>query len=222
MIGAVLFDLDETLIGRAGAIRSFINDQYEHFERRLNGIDAATYTRRFLVMEDNGRIAKDKLYPAFVAALGITGVSAEALLEDYRTRYPTYARFNPGARETLERVRADGARTGILSNGNVEVQNGKIDALGIRDLLDTVVISEDVGLSKPDPAIFLLAVNNLNVDPESALFVGDNPQADIVGAVNAGLQTLWYRNGATWPKGLNPRADADIDHLEEVLRYPGK
>jgi putative hydrolase of the HAD superfamily len=222
VIRAVLFDLDETLIARAGAIRVFVAAQYQRFAPRLANIDSALYAERFLAMEDNGRIPKDKLYPDFVAALGITGVSADELLEDYRTNYPNCAVLNPGARETIAAIRDGGRLTGVVSNGNARVQFAKLDATGLTNLMDTIVISEAVGLRKPDPAIFLLAASKLDVAPESVLFVGDNPEVDIVGAAGAGLQTAWLRNGAAWPEGLLPKADADIDRLEEVLRLPGR
>jgi putative hydrolase of the HAD superfamily len=173
-------------------------------------------------MEDNGRIPKEQLYPAFVTAMGIPGVGPDGLLEDYRRYYPECAVLNPGARETIAAIRAEGRRTGVISNGNARVQLAKLAATGLRELLDTVVVSEAVGLRKPDPAIFRLATENLGIAPDQALFVGDNPEVDIVGAAGAGLQTAWFRNGLTWPTGLLPRADADIDRLEEILHLPGR
>jgi putative hydrolase of the HAD superfamily len=222
VIKAILFDLDETLILRSGAIRAFIKDQYQHFAAELGAIEETHYVSRFLEMEKNGVIPKDVVYPAFVKELGITGVSSDTLLEDYRARYADFASPSPGAVETVRALREAGVKTGILTNGNVRVQNSKIDSIGLRDWLDVIVISEAVGLKKPDPAIFALTLTELGVDAPSTLFVGDNPEVDVVGAAAAGLQTAWFRNGATWPEGLAPRADVDIDTIGEVLHYPGK
>lgn len=222
MINAVFFDLDETLISRSGAIRSFVADQFARFESRLDGIDARTYTEQFLLLEDNGRIAKDKFYPSLVSALNIRGVDAATLLEDYRANYPSHAALNPGAYETVATVKADGLLAGVITNGNARVQKGKLDATGLHDLFDIVVVSEAVGLRKPDPAIFELATSDLGVTLEAALFVGDNPEVDILGAAGAGMQTAWFRNGAMWPAELPRKADVDIDHLHEVLHFPGR
>ena len=222
VIKAVLFDLDETLIQRSGAIRAFIKDQYARFATQLAGIGEGEYTSRFLDMEKNGIIGKDIVYPEFVEALGITDVSGDTLLADYRQNYANFASPSPGAVATVRALHNSGMKTGILTNGNVQVQNAKIAALGLRDALETVVISEAVGLKKPDPAIFALACGNLGIAARTTLFVGDNPQVDIVGAAVAGLQTAWFRNGAQWPDGLLPRADIDIDRLDEVLHYPGR
>ena len=222
MIKAVVFDLDETLISRAGAIRAFIADQYLRHAEELQDIDRYTYIGKFLSMEDNGRIPKDLVYPAFVAELNITGIDAHELLEDYRIVYPTFATLNPGARKTLEAAKAAGLATAVISNGNARVQNAKLESIGIAHLLDVIIISEAVGLRKPDPAIFYLATGRLGIEPEATLFVGDNPTADIVGAAGVGMQTAWFRNGEIWPENLLPRADVDIDRLEEILSFPGK
>lgn len=221
MLKAIFFDLDETLITRAAAIRAFIADQYRRYRDKLENVSESTFTERFLDIEDNGRIGKHIVYPALVEALGITGVSAETLLEDYRKLYPNFAVTNPGAVETLKALRQAGFKVGLLTNGNEVVQNGKIDVIGIRPLLDAIVISEAVGLKKPDPAIFLLAAERIGEVAEACLFVGDNPEVDIVGAAGVKMQTIWFRNGEAWPDGLTPRADLDIDKLAEVLPYCG-
>jgi putative hydrolase of the HAD superfamily len=222
VIKGVLFDLDETLILRSGAIRAFIKAQYRKFAGRLGGLSEADYTARFLEVEKNGVIGKEVVYPELVKQLGIAGVSSDDLLADYRARYPEFASPSPGAVETVRALHEKGLKTGILSNGNVQVQDAKIGVIGLRDALDTVVISEAVGLRKPDPAIFALAVENLGLPPRDVLFVGDNPAVDIVGAAAAGLQTAWFRNGLTWPADLQPRADVDIDRVDEILNYPGR
>jgi putative hydrolase of the HAD superfamily len=221
VLKAIFFDLDETLITRAAAIRAFIADQYRRYKEQLGNVTEAAYAERFLDIEDNGRIGKHLVYPALVKELGITAVSPETLLEDYRAIYPNFAVTNPGALETLKALRQAGFKIGILTNGNVAVQDGKIDVIGIRPLLDAIVISEAVGLKKPDPAIFLLAAEKIGEAAEACLFVGDNPEVDIVGAAGVKMQTIWFRNGEAWPEGLAPRADLDIDGLAEVLPYCG-
>ena len=222
MISAVLFDLDETLIRRGPAIRAFVADQYARFAEKLDGIDAGTYADTFLRLEDQGRVAKDVFYPTFVAALNIRGVDADTLLEDYRSRYPSFATLSPGARETVAAVRADGLLTGVITNGNERVQKAKLAATGLHDLLDIIVVSEAVGMQKPEPTIFALTTSNLGVARDAALYVGDSPQVDIIGAASAGMQTAWLRNGAAWPSGLPHKADADLDRLPEVLHFPGR
>ncbi len=216
MIKAVLFDLDETLLVRHAAIRAFIADQYTSHAAALPGIGRKLFETRFLALEDEGRTPKTAVYPALAAELGIAPPIAADLLADYQARYPTYAVLSPGTKETLTALRARGLKTGIITNGSAIVQNGKIDATGLRPLLDIVLVSETEDLRKPDPRIFKLALERLGLAPQEAVFVGDNPAADIDGARNAGLLAIWYHSTTEWPAGLLPPAYA-ITLLEEVL-----
>ena len=217
---AVLFDLDETLITRDAAIRRFVADQFARHAAALAPLTAAQYAERFLEIEEDGRIDKRIVYPKLVEALGITGVSADILLADYRARYPLFATLNPGAIETMEALRRHGLKLGIVTNGNGIVQNGKIDATGIRPLLDGVVISELVGLRKPDAAIFALAATQLGVTPAECVFIGDNPEVDVIGAEAAGLAAIWFRAGTPWPATLPPPRST-IDALADCLPLCG-
>jgi len=213
---AVLFDLDETLIRRDIAIRKFIASQYERFSRAMGSVRPEDYASTFLAAEDDGRIDKAKVYPAFVQSLGLKGLNADELLADYRQRYPSFATLNPGAADTLGALHEQGFKLGIVTNGNAQVQNGKIDAIGLRSLLSSVIISETVGLNKPDPAIFSLAANGLGLGVGDCMFVGDNPAVDIVGADNAGMTGVWFRAGGSWPAMLTPPR-FEIDALPQCL-----
>lgn len=91
----------------------------------------------------------------------------------------------PGARETLERLRARGLRVGVVANWDCALP-GHLRRLGLDGLLDTVVTSARAGVAKPDPAIFELALRELGAQPERALHVGDEA-CDEEGARAAGL-----------------------------------
>ncbi len=94
-----------------------------------------------------------------------------------------------GTREALLALRAVGLRLGVVSNsdGRVEVA---LEAADIRDCFDVVVDSALVGLEKPDPAIFHVALDGLGVSADEALYVGDLYEVDIVGARAAGLEAV--------------------------------
>jgi putative hydrolase of the HAD superfamily len=219
-VKAVLFDLDETLIQRHAAIRNFIASQFSRFAEPLNPLTAAQYAATFLDLEDDGRADKAVVYPALVSSLGIANVSSDVLLADYRARYPSFAVLNPGAAQTLQSLRAHGLKLGVVTNGNGVVQNGKIDTIGLRPLLDCIVISELVGLRKPEAAIFNLAASHLGIEPAACVYVGDNPEIDVMGALGAGLVAIWFRAGQTWPATLPPPPHA-IDTLPACLPLCG-
>ena len=95
-------------------------------------------------------------------------------------------------------------------------QNGTIDALDIRGLLDTISISEVEGVRKPDPRIFAQAVERLELEPTDCAFVGDHPEVDVAGARAAGLQAIWKRT----PYWNAPAAPVPtIDALGEILHH---
>lgn len=204
MIRAVLFDLDETLLTRATAIRTFIADQYDRHRDSLAAVGRDAFVARFLALEDGGHTAKAKVYLALLAEFGVTTLSPEALLADYQAIYPRFATLADGALVALANLRASGLKLGIITNGNATLQNGKIDATGLKPLLDCVLVSEAEGVSKPDPAIFARALELLNVTADEAVFVGDNPAIDINGARMAGLEAVWFHSSTEWPDNLTP------------------
>jgi putative hydrolase of the HAD superfamily len=219
MIKAVLFDLDETLLVRGEAIKAFISAQYNRHARPLAGIDPERFRTRFLELERNGTVDKRTVYGELVAELGITDLSADDLLADYQAVYPQFATLAAGARETLIALRRHGFLTGIVSNGATFLQNAKIDAAGLRSLIDIVLVSETEALRKPDPAIFTRAAERLGVSASECIFVGDNPEADIAGARAAGMAAIWYRGIMPWPAGL-VEPEHSITALADVLALP--
>jgi putative hydrolase of the HAD superfamily len=219
MIKAVLFDLDETLLVRGEAIKAFITAQYSRHARALAGIDPERFRTRFLELEQNGTADKRVVYRTLVDELGITDLSAEDLFADYQAVYPQFATLAVGARETLIALRRQGFATGIISNGGTLVQNAKIDATGLRSLADTVLVSETENLRKPDRRIFERAAENLGVAADQCIFVGDNPEADVAGARDAGMLAVWYKGVMAWPAGL-AAAERAITSLSEVLELP--
>jgi putative hydrolase of the HAD superfamily len=78
-----------------------------------------------------------------------------------------------------------------------------------------------LGCAKPDPRAYSSLAAALTLAPSEILFVGDEPQADVVGPRAAGMRTVWVnRLGAEWPAGL-PRADASIVHIGQLAELLG-
>ncbi len=106
----------------------------------------------------------------------------------------------PGAIELLLRLRSRGYRLGILSNGFKEVQYRKIKTAGIESLIDCVVLSDDIGVNKPDRRIFDHALAVTSGTPERTVMIGDNPATDIDGAISAGWHAIHFnRDGIGTP-----------------------
>lgn len=95
----------------------------------------------------------------------------------------------PGATELLRRLRADGRRTGVVSNFDHRLHD-LLAALALAPLLDVVVLPADAGAAKPDARIFACALARLGVAAADAVYVGDDPHDDHAGAAAAGLRVV--------------------------------
>ncbi|MCM1292301.1 MAG: YjjG family noncanonical pyrimidine nucleotidase [Bacteroides sp.] len=232
----VWFDLDDTLIDFTTNAHTSLVEMWrdEPLLRRLFADAetwADTYERHNMALwaEYNvGRITRHFLrLQRFIRPLTDGGASPDEALEaarrydtlylDYLARQKT---LMPGARTMLDRLRAiDGApRIGILSNGFQEVQFRKIDTAGLTPYIDLVVLSDDIGVNKPDRRIYDHAMSRAGVaDPKRHLMIGDNPDTDIAGALAAGWQAIWYHPtrafaGVPCPQGAN-----EITNLNDIF-----
>ena len=111
-------------------------------------------------------------------------------------------------------------KLGIITNGFTALQQTRLERTGFRDYFDLLVISEQVGVAKPDPRIFDYALEQAqNPDRSRVLMVGDTAESDILGGINAGLSTCWLNaNGRALPEGINPTwTVTSLTELEQLL-----
>ena len=117
--------------------------------------------------------------------------------------------FFEGALAVLEALSAR-FLLGVISNGNASVHH-----IGVGHLFQFVHSAAQAGVAKPHPAIFHQALQQVNIAPHQAVYVGDDPVKDIQGAASAGLRTVWFNpEGHVWPGGQKP--DAVIDNLAQL------
>ena len=197
---------------------AFLPAQRARFADRLGTASVDAWRTRFLALDQNGHAHKSIVYPAILREFGGDPQAAAVLLEDYRQRSCEHARGFPGMSRTLEALRGKGFKLGIVSNGETDFQMRNIGALGLEALVDAVLISEAEGLRKPDKALFHRAAQHLGARPDQCLFVGDNPEADILGAHAAGMRTAWFNVGAVWPGALAPNPGVEIRHLAQTIK----
>ena len=126
----------------------------------------------------------------------------------------------PGAVSLLNAIRGN-AKIGIITNGFSSLQQTRLERTGLRDHFDLLVISEQVGVAKPD-AYFDYALEQAGNPPRSrVLMVGDTAESDIRGGVNAGLATCWLNAHASARAAGGSRADwtavTSLSELEQLL-----
>ena len=107
----------------------------------------------------------------------------------------------------------------LLSNGIASVQRRRINRCGIGKYFKDILISAEVGLAKPDPAIFALAIGKLQCRKERILCVGDSPSSDIRGGHNAGLDTCWVAPPGREYPAEEPKPHYTISDLRQLLRF---
>ena len=145
------------------------------------------------------------------------GADAEAFARAFRKRSTLWIRPMKNAPETLDALRARGARTFLLSNAQSCFTRFELDALGLTARFDGIVLSSDAGMKKPYRGLFELLLSRYGIDRKAAVMVGNDAVADIAGADAAGLQSRYIH---TWQSGARPatlpetcREIADLSEL---------
>jgi putative hydrolase of the HAD superfamily len=166
-----------------------------------------------MVRQDDSGYAPRETYFRWVAErFGSGTLAAAELWEDYQSKLPLYISRNEAICELLGRLAAT-YRLAIVSNGSSRNQRRKLMQTGLAEICSVVLISGETGVEKPDPAMFRLALDALDCDAESALFVGDDPDRDIAGASRAGLMTCWVALG----RSLDALTVKPTFHIKTIL-----
>jgi 2-haloalkanoic acid dehalogenase type II len=106
----------------------------------------------------------------------------------------------------------------LITNGPSDLQRAKLRTIGLEDRFDSIVVSGEVGASKPDPSVFRIALDALSVTPEEAWHVGDNLATDVAGANAVGVTSIWLNrtNTRVIVEGC-PHATHEIHSLNELM-----
>lgn len=193
---AVLWDLDDTLYSRREAARRMFpgmfrtclyTDRSEMFIREAVSYMMTQVKRNSMTHEDAFRALLER-YPSdkpYVRADCIAYYYAHIL---------EFAEPVPEAVEIIKKLKARGVKMAIVTNITPELlehQRKKVETLGIAELFDAVVFSAELGVHKPDRRIFDHTADLLGVPNDQCLFVGDDPESDVAGALAADMEVVW-------------------------------
>lgn len=160
---------------------------------------------------------------AFEAVLptGWRGASSELVALWRAVRIEALTKF-PETVDVLEYWRAR-VSLGLVTNGASRLQRRKLLATGLGSYFSSVAIAEEVGVGKPDRAMFDVALRDLALDPSEVVMVGNDPDRDVVGAVRAGITPIWVRREGS--RLAVDRRDgtveiADLRQLEALIAPP--
>ena len=210
-VSAVLFDLDDTLFDhQQSSIKALELLREKHKCFQSTTIEQLERNYFALLNELHPLVLDGKLTPdesrlqrfiRFFTQYGEKTSTEKAFTESefYHESYLAARVPVPGATQLLEALKPI-VKIGVVTNNLVSEQLSKLRACRFETLVDVLVVSEEVGVTKPAPEIFHIALNRLNVTAEEAVMVGDSWESDIVGAVNVGIRAIWFnRNGLTSP-----------------------
>jgi putative hydrolase of the HAD superfamily len=211
---AVLFDLGNTLVGY------YTSDEFPGVLQRClrecaetqglpedSARERETYNRALLLNREPSDYAVRPLIGRLGRLFDATA-SPDALVAAFLKPIFSMARLDPDALFVLDALRSAGIKTGIVSNtpwgSPAEAWREELTRHGLLDRVDAAVFCMDVGWRKPHRAPFDRALSLLGVGPDEAIFVGDDPRWDIVGAEGAGIRPVLL---------LPSSADSVDDHL---------
>ncbi len=187
-IRGVILDIDDTLYTEKYYV-------YRGFEAVADYLGDRAYFDRLWDYFLHGRFGIAPL----CGELGMPEKAEEALAV-YQAVYREI-KLLPGARETLEALKARGVKLAVLSDGVPESQGVKLEALGVADLMDEVLFTETLGghdFRKPNPEAFRLMAARLGLPYEALCYIGDNPRKDFAPCKQLGMQAIFFKN----PEGL--------------------
>jgi putative hydrolase of the HAD superfamily len=230
MITAVLFDLDDTLFDHRGCARAALTAVHQSHEGlRTTSLDRLEDAHAEVLEELHqevmlGRMPLDAArIERFRRLLDGSGAAADeaaatAIATLYRDTYRRTQRTIAGAAELLAAL-ASQARIAVVTNNLRDEQQNKLATCGLDRYIHALVVPDEAGAPKPDPAIFRLALSRLNVLPQNAVMVGDSWQADVVGARAAGIRAIWFNPyGTPAPDGAAVTQLRSLEPADEAAR----
>lgn len=231
-VRAICFDLDDTLRDPSGA-RDALRRTCESMAT-LTGLDAEVllaangriWPRFWLEVEDawtlgamSGEAVTAEAWRRTLQACGHDDpASARRAAEIHLERTFQSQRLFDDARSLLDAL-DPGLATAVITNGASDTQRAVLGALGIEARFDAVIVSGEVGVAKPDPAIFELALGAMGVNGDQAWHVGDNIRIDVAGARAAGLTAVWLNRDGGPPPDDAVEADLVVSSLLELTPH---
>ncbi len=213
-VRAVFFDFDDTLQDRHAA---FLEVAKQLTTRHCPDIDDDTLCDRaeqILVANNHGYVNYDEFFKTIFERFDWGDcASPEQLAQEYYALFPDCVVLFPETVSVLTALKQRGYLIGVITNGKRMMQNRKLDVCGLRPLLDTVIVSGDERVHKPNPELFYRAAARFGLSPQQCVYVGDYPKNDIAGALAAEMRPIYIRQ----PYFECPYDVPTVDSITEIL-----
>lgn len=228
----LFIDFDDTLYDTHGNAVIALRETFEAFDLRRFFPDPQVFYDAYWMANidlwtqySKGEITRDYLIVERFRRPLSTGKGIdvkEALCLEMSDRFLDYCSTKPGvvagAHELIDYLRQQGYRMHMCSNGFHEVQYKKLAACGLKDYFDTIILSENAGFNKPSPLYFDYAFRQSGANRETTLMIGDNLQTDILGALNSGIDAMFFNR---WEVDVDEAPQSPtfvVSSLQEIMQ----
>jgi putative hydrolase of the HAD superfamily len=202
----IFIDLDDTIWDFAANSHVALHIMYRDLDIAAIYPDYELFSKEYYsknselwALYHHGKIDKEYLiierYAHLLRSIGYNDPDnklASRMNEYYLDTLAQQTTLVPFAMELLEYLKNKGYQLYILSNGFIEVQQLKLKSAGIAQYFSRIVLSDEIGITKPDRRLFEYAMKVTGSDAENTLMIGDNYDADILGAINAGWGQIYF------------------------------
>ncbi len=215
----VLFDLDNTITDRMCSLSVYTKEFERDFSDRLVPVDENYLFQIIKKADAGGYKPKRDMAMTLINELKWTvSPDTDEICDHWYMHFPRSVRGRDGLFEMLKYLEIHGIPRGIITNGRTRSQNMKVDSLGVREMMECIIISDDIGIKKPDPRIFEYAMSNFHgIAAGKTWYIGDDPKRDIKGGDNAGLVTVWFNAGVSWPTQY-PRPRYEVETMWGLVK----
>ena len=220
----LFIDLDDTLYDFSAASQESFRETYDllHYDRFFKSFEHfysiyEPYNLELWHIYGKGQITKEELNKRrYSYPLEVVGVHDQELADTFCRealgRIPTKNKLIDGAIELLEYLRPK-YNMYILSNGFIELQSHKMRTAGIDKYFDALILSEDIGVNKPNRELYEYALEKTGSKLEESIMIGDMFETDIVGAANIGMKQIYFN-----PKKKESHTFAPTYMVTELLQ----
>jgi putative hydrolase of the HAD superfamily len=216
----MLFDLDETLLNRDKAVDQMFLMILEKCYEDVKHSTKNEMLKKFKEYDNRsyGHNDKTKVLESFFDEFPPKYRLLRNEIQDFwNNNFPNCFSINQNTINIVNTIKMQ-VKVAIITNGSTQRQKAKIIKTNLNSCFDIIIISEEVGFSKPDKRIYELALNKLNVQPEDALFVGDDIVKDIGGCQSANIKGIWF-NPHMIKNDTEIKPYAEINSFDELLSY---
>ncbi len=221
---SLFLDLDNTLLDFAKAEEWAVTETLKSFSLPYSKETVKLYSdinRSYWQSFERGEIPKTDIFEGrFKTLLSDLGQERDIkLLSDSYCQNLAFTYFKvDDCDEVLTYLKKKGYRLYATTNGFAFTQYNRIEKSGVGKYFDKIFVSEDIGSQKPEKAYFDACINAIEEkDRSKILVVGDSQSSDILGGINAGLDTCWFNNENIEPKYKSTYEISSLSELKNIL-----